>query len=244
MQLTAYFLSWPWFATLPIMLAVRELHLVEHNHAHLPIFRQAMLNEILGWLCFISNGVPLECYELHHVQNHHRYTQQFNDNARDWSSTFGFTGTHYPDKPIGRTYYCASYALLAWLHCWIEVLRRPGSPVFRRFMRSYFLCIGISAALLIIDPWNYFLFFAIPWAMVYIGIGSNNYDHHQNCKLTTPYNSANVDLRFPYRLFGFNIGYHVEHHMKPTLHWSLLPEYHDLIKKDIPPDNYVIKPPA
>lgn len=182
---------------------MRELHLGEHNHAHLKIFRQPALNELLGWMCFLSNGCPLECYELHRVQNHHRNLQRFDAEKLDWSSAFGFAGTSYPDKPMHRVYYCLTYALLAWLHCMMEVIRRPG-------------------------------------LVVYVGIGSNNYEHHEDCKLTTPYDSAMVDLRFPHWLFG----YHVKHHVKPTLHRSLLPRYHRTLEPLIPAENYVIPPPG
>jgi beta-carotene hydroxylase len=242
LQLTAYFMAWPWWTVSAVLLAVRQLHLVEHNHAHLKIFRQTFLNELLGWMCFVSNGVPLECYEMHHVQNHHRHLQRFDGEKMDWSSPFGFAGTRYPDKPVGRVYYCLTFVLLAWHHCMIEIIRRPGEAIVRRFARSSFICLGVCGALAFMRPWQFFLFFLIPWLVVYVGMASNNYDHHQNCKLTNPYDSANVDLRFPYRLFGFNIGYHVEHHIKPTLHWSLLPSYHRTLEPLIPEENYVIPP--
>ena len=239
-QLTAYFLNFPWYFVLVMPPAIRALHLVEHNHAHLKIFRPFLLNEILGWMCFISNGVPLECYELHHVQNHHRFTQRFGEKDYDWSSTFGFVGTSYPEKPMGRLYYCLTYAPLAWLHCWIEILRRPGQTIFWRFLTSFTLCIGISALLLALNPVQYLIFFGLPWVMAYIGMGNANYEHHLNCELTTPYNSARVNLTLLFRSLGFNIGYHVAHHLKPTLHWSLLPKYHELLKNKIPEENYVV----
>ena len=243
LQLTAYLLAWPWYALLPIVLCVRQLHLVEHNHAHLKIFRQQFLNEVLGWMCFVSNGFPLECYELHHVHNHHRHTQRFDEGARDWSSTFGFAGTRHPDQPVSRLYYVLTFMTLAWLHCWIEVLRRPGDAVSRRFFRSALVCFAACGALAYARPWEFVLFFLVPWLVIYLGVASNNYDHHHGCKLTTPHDSSNVDLRFPYRGFGFNIGYHVAHHVKPTLHWSLLPGLHRELAPLIPAQNYVVPPP-
>ena len=242
LQFTAYGMALPWYFVIPILFGVRQLHLVEHNHAHLKIFRQSFLNELLGWMCFVSNGFPLECYEMHHVHNHHRYTQRFDGEARDWSSPFGFGGTRYPDQPVGRLHYMVTFMALAWLHCLIEVLRRPGDALSRRFLRSAVICFGACAVMAYAQPWEFFLFFLIPWLVVYLGVASNNYDHHEHCKLTTPYDSSNVDLRFPYRGFGFNIGYHVAHHIKPTLHWSLLPRFHREVAHLIPPENFVVSP--
>src|SRR5262245_1317835 len=108
-QCTAYFQGWHWLAAFPLLLLVRHVHLVEHNHCHIPIFHQRMLNEILGWLCFLSNGIPLEFYELHHVHNHHRYNQRFDASKQDWSSLFGFTGTRIPDRPVHRGYYILTF---------------------------------------------------------------------------------------------------------------------------------------
>lgn len=242
LQLAGYFFAWPWYLIIILPIAIRGLHLVEHNHAHLKIFRQNLLNQVLDWIFFISNGVPVECYEMHHVHNHHRFAQEYSDEHRDWSSTFAFENTRYPDKPMGRLYYCLTYAPLAWLHCWIEVLRRPGTRMFKRFIISFTLCMGISITLVILNPVQYALWFGFPWALAYIGMANANYDHHRDCKHTTPYNSARDNLSYTFRSFGFNIGYHIEHHMKPTLHWSLLPDLHERIKEQIPAENYYVMP--
>jgi fatty acid desaturase len=74
-QLVAYFLDLPWYLIIVLPIPIRGLHLIEHNHSHLKIFRQNLLNEVLDWMFFISNGVPVECYEMHHVHNHHRFAQ-------------------------------------------------------------------------------------------------------------------------------------------------------------------------
>lgn len=239
LQLAAYFFGWSPWLLIPILLAVRALHLVEHNLSHLPIFWWRPANEVLGWLCYLSNGAPLEFYEESHVHNHHRYTQRFDGEHRDWSSSFGFAGTRSPDRPISRWYYARVFVTLTWLHCWIEVLRRPGSTLFWRAVASSVIVLGATGFLLWRDPVAWATFFGVPWAVVYVFMGINNYDHHHGCALTSPYDSSMVDLRFPWRGAGFNIGYHVAHHVKPTLHWSLLPTFHAKIADKIPAANYV-----
>jgi len=222
-----------------IVPAVRELHLVEHNLAHLPIFRWRPLNEALGWLCYLSNGLPLVFYEESHVRNHHRYNQRFDDEQRDWSSTFGFRGARYPDRPVALWYYALTFLALTWLHCGIEVLRRPGSRLFRRTAASMVVVLGATGVLIWRDPVAWLVFFGVPWAAIYVGVGVNNHGHHHQCAMTSPYDSSNVDLRFFSRGLGFNIGYHVAHHLQPSLHWSLLPDLHATIADRIPSENYV-----
>lgn len=239
LQLTAYFKAWPWYALIPIMIGVRALHLVQHNHTHLRIFRQNALNELLGWMFFISNGVAVEGYELHHVRNHHRFAEQFGGKDYDWSSTFGFVGCRYPDKPMNRVYYSLTYGPIAIMCCLIEFIRMPGTPIFWSFIRTLIVFLTASGLMIAHDPWHWFLFFGLPMIIVWLSLGNNNYDHHERCDMANPYSAARVNLRFPYCLFGFNIGYHVEHHLKPSLHWSLLPLFHEEIKEHIPQENYV-----
>jgi beta-carotene hydroxylase len=241
-QFTAYYYAWAWYTLPIILLGVRALHLIEHNHTHLRIFRQNFLNEILGYLFFISNGVAVDGYYIYHVQNHHRYAQKWGgkDKDYDWSSTFGFHGCSYPDKPMNRIYYSLTYGPIAIMQCLIEFMRMPGTPIFWSFVRSTIVFFAASGVMIALDPWNWFLFFGIPMILVWLSLGNNNYDHHIGCDMEEPIKAARVNLRFPYKLFGFNIGYHVEHHMKPTLHWSLLPKFHEAHKPEIPEKNYVL----
>lgn len=238
-QFIAYYQAWPWYTLPVILIGVRSLHLVEHNHTHLRIFRQKFLNEILGYLFFASNGVPVEVYELQHVRNHHRFSQQWGGKDSDWSSTFGFKGCEFPEKPVNRFYYGVTFSLLAFLHSMIEFVRAPGTPIFWSFIRTCAVVFTLSALMIARDPWSWFLFFGLPILIVLIGLGFSNYEHHEGCDMKTPHTAARENLRLLQRFPGFNIGYHVEHHIKPTLHWSLLPKFHKTNKVHIPAEIYV-----
>jgi fatty acid desaturase len=233
-QLLAFFLDWSWLALFPLILLARQVNLVEHNHAHSKIFYNRHLNDGLGWLCFLSNGVPLEFYEVHHVKNHHRY----NNELQDYSSMFGFEGCSYPDKPVSRAYYILSFPLLTICTSLNEILRSPGSRMFRRFVRSVAVITTVSVALVYINPVGFLVFFLLPWIIIFHGLGMTNYRHHYGCEFSTPYNSSNVMFGLPFGLLGFNIGYHVSHHMKPALHWSQLPVHHASIAGQVPAANY------
>ena len=41
-----------------------------------------------------------------------------------------------------------------------------------------------------------------------------------------------------YNIFTGNLGYHTAHHVKPGLHWSMLPEFHKSIEDKIPAHLY------
>src|SRR2546421_7494796 len=113
LQVIALVRDWPWYLIFPIFFLLREVNLIEHNHMHLSIFRSRFLNTLLGWMCHLSGGVPLDSYRLHHVTNHHRYNNRFGAGGRDWSSLFGFRGTRFPDTPVSKAYYVLSVPFLA-----------------------------------------------------------------------------------------------------------------------------------
>ena len=121
-QVCGLVMNWLSYIVLVYLLVVRHVNLVEHNHAHVPIFYSAFLNELLGWMCFLSNGVPLEFSRIHHVRNHHRYNQRFGSSEQDWSSLYGFHRTHFPDKPIGLVYYVLTFPAITVCHCLLTIL--------------------------------------------------------------------------------------------------------------------------
>jgi len=240
LQTSGVVMNWPAYVVVAILPLVRLVNLVEHNHAHLPVFYREALNELLGWMCFLSNGVPLEFYVVHHVRNHHRFNQRVGATQQDWSSLYAFAGARYPDKPVGLGYYVLTFPIITTCHSLLAILRAPGSKMFRRFIRSIAVVALCFGGLLWLHPWKFLLFFFLPWVVVIFAMGRNNYSHHVGCAMTTDYDSASVNLRAYSRLLGFNIGYHVAHHIRPGLHWSLLPGFHETIARNIPAEQYVL----
>lgn len=232
LQLTALVLDWPWYAVLPMIFLARGVSLVQHNHVHLTVFRSSFLNELLGWMCHLSNGVPLYTYRVHHVLNHHRYNNRFDGEQRDWSSLFGFQGKRYPDRPVSRAYYLASFPFIAHGESLLWFLRSPSSRLTRGFFVSVLLVGAVSAYLVWLNPAGFVKFFVVVWVLMIVGIGNSNYEQHTGCKMTNPFDSSNDSLSFFGTVLSFNLGYHVAHHLKPNMHWSLLPLYHKQIETD------------
>jgi fatty acid desaturase len=232
LQLWAVLAAWPAWALLVVLPALRQVILVEHNHAHLRVFVRRWANELLSWMVFLATGVPVEFYEIHHVANHHRHNQRFDAAAQDWSSLFGFAGARHPDRPVSRAYYVLSFPLLTICHSLIAIARAPGSPIFWRYLRAAAFVTAASAWLISVDAFRFALFFLMPWVIVQFALGYNNYWHHQGCRLTGPHDSSNDYLDVAGRWLGFNIGYHAAHHLQPALHWSLLPRCHERLRAE------------
>ncbi len=222
LQTAAVLLHLPaWFLIL-VLPMMRFVHLVEHNHSHLGVFRSRSLNAILGTLCQLSCGTPLEFYRLHHVKNHHVYNQ----GDQDWSSLYTFSNASYPERPVGKAYYVLTFPFITTFECLLVLLRSPGT----RQQWSFLLpSLTILAALSFLAWFNWqgvLIFYLLPWMVACFALGYNNYDHHVGCEVEDPHEAANNSLVKWQTLFGFNIGYHIEHHLKPGLHWSKLSQLH------------------
>ena len=231
LQVWALLNNWPWYAALPILLMLRQVSLVEHNHAHLTIFPSRSANILLGWLCHLSTGVPLNTYRVHHVIYHHRYNNRFDSLGRDWSSIYGFRGARLPDRPVGKAYYVASFPFIAHGEALLWFLRTPTSQLTQGFLISMTVVGSASVFFIWFNTVGFVTFFLLPWAVLLFGMGYNNYDHHVHCQMTNKYDSANNFLNFFYTVLSFNEGYHVAHHARPSVHWSLLPQLHEVVER-------------
>lgn len=231
LQLFALQRNWPWYTSLLIIVMLRQVSLVEHNHAHLTIFRRRSANILLGWLCHLSSGVPLNTYRVHHVISHHRYNNRFDSSGRDWSSIYGFRGARLPDQPVAKAYYVASFPFIAHGETLLWFLRAPNSQLTRGFFVSMAVVSTASVFLIWLNAVGFITFFLVPWAVLLFGMGYNNYDHHVRCEMTNEYDSANNFLNFYYTFLSFNEGYHIAHHFNPGLHWSLLPQLNEVLER-------------
>jgi hypothetical protein len=71
------------------------------------------------------------------------------------------------------------------------------------------------------------LFILIPHQYAAWGIVGTNYFQHDGCDENHPYNHSRNFTGSFLNWMLFNNGYHGAHHIKPNLHWSLLPEFHE-----------------
>jgi fatty acid desaturase len=136
-----------------------------------------------------------------------------------------------PDRPVGKAYYVASFPFIAHAETLLWFLRAPTSKLARGFFVSMAVIGSVSIFLFWLNAFGFVTFFLLPWTVLLFGMGYNNYDHHVGCNMTGKYDSANNFVNFYYTVLSFNEGYHVAHHLNPGLHWSLLPNIHDVVER-------------
>ncbi len=196
-----------------------------HNHTHRRIFTRPFLNRWFGRLWTFSGGWPSFFWQHAHVKVHH-------------ANLLGPTDWTLPKRRADGSFEnIYRYVLLHWpwryaVHLWHDFTTgRGGHRVGRRALRE----LAIFAALWSIPFWidvqmALWLWVLPQWVGNAVTMGSGMYVQHAGCRAkseTHPVQHSNGFTSAFFNLTMFNIGYHIEHHDYPGVHWADLPEFHE-----------------
>lgn len=196
---------------------------VHHMHSHRKLFTHKVPNRITEWILALPGGVSYPSMKYVHVYLHHRY-----DNGdEDPTSTKG--------KETGwrAVQYWLSYAWVVH-HVTIKGLfAADAKPAWARLRRQHIIdtasSVAFGVALAVYDPVVFLMFYAIPFIVVHINIGYFAWLTHAPARegvLNGSVNTTNNWMNF----FVHNQGYHTLHHMKPSIHWTTIPDHFHLLK--------------
>jgi fatty acid desaturase len=199
-----------------------------HNHTHRKILRSAFLSRWFGRLWTFSGGWPSFFWHHAHVTVHHARTLHDDD----WTLPL-----HRPDGSF-ESYH--RYALLHWpwrysRHFWQDFRARP--ELARRAAKELAIFLALWSIPFFIDPVMALWLWVLPqWFGNVVFLAPGMYVQHVRCvpkSATRPFNHSNTYLSRFFNLTMFNIGYHLEHHDNPGVHWSELPAFHQRIKEEL-----------
>jgi fatty acid desaturase len=106
-------------------------------------------------------------------------------------------------------------------------MRKEKPEWFKQYLLEMVLVVGLKIVLLIVNWKCAVLFILIPHQYAAWGIVGTNYFQHDGCDETHPYNHSRNFTGKRLNWLLFNNGFHGAHHLKPSLHWSLLPKFHE-----------------
>ncbi len=196
---------------------------ITHNHMHNSVFQRQWHNQLFNVVLTLAMGHTATQIVIPHNYNHHAY----HGGSQDW----------------GRPELAGDgMGIVRLMRYWRTTLRNAGGgkrddvpalpnyleeslPVEKRALLVFVVMI------LAIAPLKALLFVGIPWIIGILSMLGVNLIQHDGCDSESGFNHSR---NFTGRLgnwFFFNNGYHTIHHLKPTLHWSLLPEAHNRIVK-------------
>lgn len=212
----------PWWlavAYLFVILAVflPPFTLMLHNVTHKSVFRPRFrfLMPVIQWVIGPLFGQSPGTYAAHHVGMHHIEGNL----PGDLSSTMRFQRDSLVDfgRYLGRFMVFGLAELLLYFH------RKGRTRLFWRTLvgeGSFLLAMG---GLLVLNPVAATVVLLIPWLVCRSVMMMGNWAQHAFIDLDAPgneYRNSITCIDTAYNDRCFNDGYHIGHHLRPTLHWS------------------------
>lgn len=226
----AFVASWPLVLAWAVLSVPAKVCICSwnHHHQHVPFFRSATCNRLMEVVFGLQTGAVGNVWVLHHNFGHHdNYMDQTKDESA-WRAPDGraMTNGEYTFKLAVTGYYCA----------FKNSYKHPS--VQRVFVAMTLLHVAIVGALLFINPFNALAIFVVPMVISFVMTCRHTYDHHAGCSEEDEYAASNNITHRWYNILTGNLGYHTAHHLRPGLHWSKLPAFHEKIADKIPAENY------
>lgn len=203
---------------------------ITHNHQHLPIWKNKLLNLFTDCWLTIFHGFPVFSWIPTHNSNHHVHVNGEEDRIRTYRYRHGdnlFTLLSYP------TWVAAAQA--KHIFAFYLKQRKAHSELFWRYSLQFsVLAIWVGLAFYL-DWQKALILIIIPQQIAQYFIFMFNYLQHVHTDLDSEFNHSR---NFTGRIVNFiflNNGYHTVHHENAGWHWSLLVEKHQKIASKIHP---------
>lgn len=229
-------LAVPYLATVFLKFGGRY-GLMLHAVGHRPIFKREyrLLEHYVPWCLGPFLGHTPTSFDAHHMWMHHAENNMLGDGST--------TLTYVRDDFKNFLHYWARFFLFGYLHLGRYLWLRGRKKTLARFVFgevSWYLLAGTAlwvnfAAGLVV--------FVIPMLLMRWLMMAGNFAQHSFVDVDDPdnayKNSTNLtNTRYNHK--AYNDGYHIVHHLKPSMHWSEMPDaYLENIDKYIENDAIV-----
>lgn len=201
---------------------------ISHSFIHHPFFVSRRLNRAFSVVSSLALQAPQTLYREHHL-NHHRFTNDrphpVTGRTGDGSSTW-----RYSRQP-GREEHVLSYSFIGPFRVdygYLYGRARKRGDALLVWVEALVLLAGVAA--LAVANWRGAVFFFIPaWYLGQALSLAHNYGEHHGAEPGNRLTDSVSCYGALYNLFWFNEGYHQEHHFRPQVHWTKLPELRPLM---------------
>lgn len=216
----------PWYIAAPLILLNCVFSFfcatIVHNTIHCPMFTNRKANQVMQVILSFTYGHPVSAYVPGHNFSHHKYTQTDKDSIRTTKARFKWNLLNQL-----FFFYLMSGDILKSEIRFVRRMYKEKPRWFRQYLIESILLNSVRITLLIVDWQKFLLVVLIPHQYAAWGIVGTNYWQHEGCDENHPYNHSRNFTGKVLNWFAFNNGYHGIHHMRPGLHWSLLPQFHE-----------------
>lgn len=195
-----------------------------HNAVHCPIFKQRWLNKLYQGVLTCTYGHPVSSLVPGHTLSHHKHTQSPRDAMRTTKARFRWhllNGLFF--------LFIVAPSTMKGDAAYTKAMRTRHPKWFRQMAFELTVLWVAQIALFVIDWRKALLFWFIPHIYAQWGLVGMNMLQHDGCDPDHAYNHSRNFVGRAVNWWTYNNGYHGLHHIKPGLHWSLLPEKHQEI---------------
>ncbi len=212
----------------PLWLASISVAPLNHHHQHLGVFHSRWMNRLYDLILALQTGIGPYTWVLHHNLGHHQnYLNQPPHGSPDeshWTRSDGST--------MGRL----EYSFHLFLHHQVDVFRvgKKHPKIFRTYLLMKVPLYALLALGLYVNPLNCALAFVVPGLLTLLHTCWATYEHHAGNHASDHLDASVNREHGLFNALSWNLGYHTAHHMRPGVHWSLLPELHESIRDRIP----------
>ncbi len=242
-------LSGPW-TLLPAMLLLgvvqAALFAPVHETMHQTVFRNRRANAVVGWLAACPSLLNLQFYAAFH-QAHHRFTQ---DPERDPELAPAPPGNldTYLLRVLGVNYWRARAAVIR--NCWRGDLSGyayiPAAAAPRVIFSVRAMCVTMAAvaagSAALFGWWVPLAFWVLPQLLGQPLLRLYLLTEHTECALDANglTNTRTTLTNGLMRLLMWNMSFHAEHHLYPSIPFHRLPDAHAAVRSrlDVVQDGY------
>jgi fatty acid desaturase len=215
-------------AVLPLLVLSLMSAPIHHNHQHVNVFRAPLLNRLFEIPLALQTGIGSYGWVLHHNLGHHlNYLSPDPANSTDesrWTRSDGET--------MGRVEYSARLFLTHEIDIFRVGQKHP--RIYRKYLLMKVPLYVILAALFVWNPINTAILYAALPLFTLLHTCWVTYEHHSGLATDDHQLASRNRSNRIYNLLSQNLGYHTAHHLRPGLHWSALPAFHESIAHEIP----------
>jgi fatty acid desaturase len=196
--------------------------LMLHCTSHRVFFNKkyGFMNHYLPWVIGPLFGQTPETYYSHHIGMHHPE----NNMPEDESSTMPFQR----DSLRGFSRYLTSFIFAGVINLARYFYRKNRTKLLVRVTRGELLFIAACIGLSFVNFPATFVVFILPFMISRVIMMVGNWAQHAFIAADEPdnsYKNSITCINTKYNHKCWNDGYHISHHVKPSMHWTEHPRY-------------------
>ncbi len=193
-----------------------------HNTVHAPIFHSKTMNKIMQYVLSVAYGYSVSAFVPGHNFSHHKELETPKDIMRSSKARFKW---HLLNQLF--FFFIVTRGAAKYEFKWAAKMRTEKPEWFRQWLVESVMVFAVKLAMLYVNWQAALIFIWLPhfyalWALLGVNLWQ-----HDGCDPDHKYNHSRTFTGAVMNYLCFNNGFHGAHHDRPSLHWSLLPAYHE-----------------